>query len=78
MNRRNEMIKTFGPFKFEKFKLSGEYEYEFPDPDTNVGESICIVAVYIDGDKSRNAIELIAQDVIEWLEEQILVEGVEA
>ena len=73
------MIKTFGPIKFEKFKLSGEYEYEyeFPDPETGVGESICIVAVHIDGDKSRNAIELVAQDVIEWLEEQILMEGIE-
>ncbi len=72
------MIKTFGPIKFEKFKLSWEFEYEFPDPYANVEETICIVAVYIDGDESRNAIELIAQDVIEWLEEQILVEGVEA
>ena len=76
-------IRSFGPIEYEGFSLTGEYHYTAPiapryaaDPlDSDPGEcaQIEIVSVYIDGG-DKNAIELVAQRVVFWLEDRIAAE----
>ena len=83
-------LRSFGPIEFEGFSLTGEYYYTAPiapryaadplDSDPGEGAQVEIVAVYID-DCSKNAIELIAQSLVHWLEDRIaesLPDGCEA
>ena len=73
-------LRSFGPIEFEGFSLTGEYYYTAPiapryaadplDSDPGEGAQVEIVSVYIDnGDK--NAIELIAPSLVQWLEDRI-------
>ena len=73
-------LRSFGPIEFEGFSLTGEYYYTAPiapryaadplDSDPGEGAQVEIVAVYID-DCSKNAIELIAQSLVQWMEDCI-------
>ena len=75
--------RIFGPIEFEGFSLTGEYLYTAPiapryaadplDSDPGEGAQIEIVSVYIDGG-DKNAIELVAQRVVFWLEDRIYAE----
>ena len=72
--------RIFGPIEFEGFSLTGEYFYTAPiapryaadplDSDPGEGAQVEIVAVYIDGG-NKNAIELIAPSVVQWMEDCI-------
>ena len=73
-------LRSFGPIEFEGFSLTGEYYYTAPiapryaadplDSDPGEGAQVEIVAVYID-DCNKNAIELIAQSLVQWMEDCI-------
>lgn len=75
-------IRTFGPIAFEGFTLTGEYFYTAPiaphyaadplDSDPGEGAQVEIVAVYID-DGNKNAIELVAPSLVQWMEDRIAV-----
>ncbi len=75
-------LRNFGTIEYEGFSLNGEYYYTAPiapryaadplDSDPGEGAQVEIVAVYID-DCSKNAIELIAQSLVHWLEDRIVV-----
>lgn len=75
-------LRSFGPIEYEGFSLNGEYYYTAPiapryaadplDSDPGEGAQVEIVAVYID-DCNKNAIELIAQSLVHWLEDRIVV-----
>ena len=73
-------LRSFGPIEYEGFSLTGEYHYtdaiapryaaDQLDSDHGEGAQIEIVSVYIDGG-DKNAIELIAQSLVYWLEDRI-------
>ena len=73
-------LRSFGPIEFEGFSLTGEYFYTAPiapryaadplDSDPGEGAQVEIVSVYIDGG-NKNAIELIAPSVVQWMEDCI-------
>ena len=74
--------RIFGPIEFEGFSLTGEYLYTAPiapryaadplDSDPGEGAQIEIVSVYID-DCDKNAIELVAPSLVQWMEDRIAV-----
>lgn len=74
--------RIFGPIEFEGFSLTGEYLYTAPiapryaadpmDSDPGEGAQIEIVSVYID-DGYKNAIELVAPSLVQWMEDRIAV-----
>ena len=73
-------LRSFGSIEYEGFSLNGEYYYTAPiaprytadplDSDPGEGAQVEIVAVYIDGG-NKNAIELIAPSVVQWMEDCI-------
>lgn len=75
-------IRTFGPIAFEGLSLTGEYHYTDAiapryaadplDSDPGEGAQVEIVSVYID-DGYKNAIELVAPSLVQWMEDRIAV-----
>jgi len=75
-------LRSFGPIEYEGFSLTGEYHYTDAiapryaadplDSDPGEGAQVEIVSVYID-DGCKNAIELVAPSLVQWMEDRIAV-----
>lgn len=75
-------LRSFGPIEYEGFSLTGEYHYTDAiapryaadplDSDPGEGAQVEIVSVYID-DGYKNAIELVAPSLVQWMEDRIAV-----
>lgn len=75
-------LRSFFPIEYEGFSLTGEYHYTDAiapryaadplDSDPGEGAQVEIVSVYID-DGYKNAIELVAPSLVQWMEDRIAV-----
>ena len=69
-------IRDFGPIEYEGFELSGRYGFEpgarATHDEPGYGHNVTVIAVFIDGD-SKDAIELVAPSLVQWMEDRIAV-----